>query len=654
MTFAEEAKTSETEVTVTPSVRAVVVDGDKEKFREDLWMLDDWAGGLTEFRLRHLFKSGWEFTLDGRVIVPEEDYKLGMSWVKSEVGFVRVGFSEYRKYFDGTGGFYRPFSTRSFELNRDLHLDIGSIYAEFGLTRPDWPKITLGYERKFKVGDKSMIEWGSVTQTLPPSTTRKIFPAVKEIDETVDIFKLDVEQTLSNLTLTQQSRYELYSNDTTRLDDAQRNLTTNASKDVTARENYSHDAFSNAFQIEQDIGEKVYWSVGYLFTAFRGDASIRLDTVPFNANNDKNWMSRTIRLDQDSHVVNTSAMFGPFNGLTIYGGLQGEKAEFEGYTDAVLTEILAGMTVSPEATIRSARDKEALEENFGLRYTKIPHTTLYAEIRLNQENIGVFEREIEDGSTEIDRLTDTDILRQRYTIGFNTSPWPRMHLAAHYRYSLYETNYDHLRDIEQGYSAFITAQEFTTHEFLAKLTVRPTTKLSLMLQYQLVATDFDTSHDESTSAAISAGSLQSGEYDAAIYSVSATYSPVARFYCTGQFSFSDTSTRAFDNGVPSITTYHGDVYSVLATLGYIASDKTDFNLQYWFSMSDNFTDNSAAGLPLGVDNQRHGLMVGCKHKFRENLIGSLRYGFFLYNESSIGHIDDYSAHIVVATMSLRF
>jgi len=38
----------------------------------------------------------------------------------------------------------------------------------------------------------------------------------------------------------------------------------------------------------------------------------------------------------------------------------------------------------------------------------------------------------------------------------------------------------------------------------------------------------------------------------------------------------------------------------MGTTGYALDDKTDLTLEYSYSRSDNFSDNSSAGLPLGL------------------------------------------------------
>ncbi len=89
---------------ISPAVTFVHVDGDEEKFREDQWLSDDWSGGVQQLQLIHGLDGDWTLDLQGRAVFDENDYRLRLELVQPELGFFRVGYREYRKYYDGTGG----------------------------------------------------------------------------------------------------------------------------------------------------------------------------------------------------------------------------------------------------------------------------------------------------------------------------------------------------------------------------------------------------------------------------------------------------------------------------------------------------------------------------------------------------------------------
>jgi len=632
---------------LAPVLEYRTVDGDEDKFREDWWMREGWAGGLERFSLEKKTRGDWLLEMGGRVIVPEEDYEFHLELGKEDVGFLRTRYREYRKYFDDTGGFFPSFSPTSFDLDRDLHLDIGNLILEAGMTRPDLPRVVVGYEHRFKEGEKSLLEWGGVTGG---AFTRHIFPSFKEMDEELDIVRVEVTHSVSKVNVYDRLHYEKFQSETRRFEETQ-DLGSRASEGVEVAESYEHDALVNTLHLESRLTDTVYVSLGWLLNDLEGEGTFDMMTVPFGPEPfDKNWQADSITLDQESHVLNFNAKAGPYRNVSIHGGIQADFTETEGETRAVLTETLPGVgPASPEARILSRSDQDGLEETLGLRYSGIPYTSLFADARWIQKGIDLFERETEDAAVAFERLTDTDVDRSRYTLGFSTSPIRRLTFSGRYRRANRENDYDHILDTEPGYSAFINAQELTTDEIEAKVTARVTSAVKASFQYQLVSTEIDTFFQTDPPAAV-----ESGDYTADVYALSVTATPLARLYLTGLFSYRNIESETFDNGVPAVGAYEADLFTFIGTAGWAFDQKTDLKLQYLYSRSDNFSGNPGEGLVLGSDGTRHGLSLDCSRRLTEKMKARLRYGFYRNDEDGGGGADDYETHIMAIGLEYNF
>jgi hypothetical protein len=92
----------------------------------------------------------------------------------------------------------------------------------------------------------------------------------------------------------------------------------------------------------------------------------------------------------------------------------------------------------------------------------------------------------------------------------------------------------------------------------------------------------------------------------------------------------------------------------MGATGYALDSKTDLTVEYSYSRADNSVNNSSAGLPLGLDFQRHALLAGISRKISKNVIARLRYGFYEYDEPSSGGINNYIAHLASASCTVRF
>ena len=640
-------------------VNYVSVKGDAQKFREDWSMKEGWSGGVEQFTLDQDLDEHTTLHIEGRGVVDENDYRLQVDISRFSVGFIRAGYTEHRTYYDDWGGFYRPFTTPAFRLGRDLHLDDGDIFVDLGLTLPDLPQLTVGYERQFRDGTKSLLEWGGVQQG---ATQRNIFPSFKDIDETTDILKVNLDHHIGIVDLANRFRFEHYNATDTTFDKGVTNLTTSANQDVTIHEESRYDLLSDVFHMDSRVNDKVYWSASYFYSRMDGDAGLQVDTTPFasvtpTVDSVKDWFTHSVNLNQDSHVVNGNVLIGPFKKLSFYGGVQAEKTRGDGDADAELLQLVGGSTNSPTALIHSDTDKESVEETLGARYAGIPYTTLYADGKWKEEQYSLSQSEADDNVTDVLRNTITDVFRQQYTVGFNSSPFRRVTWSAHYRRIMEVNSYNNTVDISPGYPGFITEQDFTTDEVVARLTVRPHAKLTVAFQYKLTATDIQTANKSiafSGTPLVLAGSVLSGNYDANTYTLNTTVTPISRLYVTGGISLQDTRTVAFANDVPSVLAYHGNVYTVFGAFGYALDAKTDAAVDYTFSRTDNFTDNSAAGLPLGLNNQRQAVTVSLTRRITKKFVARVRYGFYEYDESSNGGINNYHANLASASCTLAF
>lgn len=657
-------------LSISPTLRWTSVAGDEHRFREHYWTHDGFTGGLDSFELEQRFDRGRRVVARGRVLAPQEDYKLVLEVAQRDLGFVRAGFEQYRKYYDNSGGYYRPFDLPPLTLDRELHLDLGKAWIEAGLNTPGWPLITLGYEFQYKDGAKSTLQWGDVTN--PAGLSRKIAPAYKTIDEQVHILKLDLVQDFRGTLIEDSFRAEWYDLDNRRYNtDAQITTKPGPDKKVDVLERYDHFQAANMFRLERQVTDWLLASVGYLYTHLDGNAGWNLNTylTPFAAlppvtgfGFDKFWFSQSIVLEQQSHAFNANAQLGPWNGLSLHAGIQSEWMSQHGAGQVRLDEgdpnDPANFLLQP-ALLSSDLDRFTLDENLGLRYTRIPYTILFAEGRFQQESLGQFEEQF---GGRHDFLQDTDATGALYDgrAGFSISPWQKVALNSHYRYRVKETDFDHKDDMGrfggvafpmEGYPAFIRWRETSTDEVETKLVYRPVHWIKGTLSHRLRATDYRTRTDPVSGGVSPGGDLFAGNEDAHIYSLNLTVTPWRRFYVSTTFSYRDTRTATAQNGIPQVVSYEGDLYSVLTSAHYILSPVTDLEASYTFSRANYGQDHAEAGLPLGIDYDWHGLLAGLTRRFeRQHLTAKLQYGFFSYSESSSAHYNDYTAHAVFLTM----
>src|SRR5438477_4678879 len=316
-----ETAARETQFSITPVVQWISVSGNARKFREDWGMKEGFTAGYERFEMRQPVGKEAELRVEGRALFDQQDYRVALTLSQPDLGFVRAAYETYRKYFNDTGGYYAPANSPPLSLDRDLHVDLGRASFEAGLTLPNWPKLAAGYEYQFKEGNESTLNWG-------PVGARNIAPAYKQVEESVQIVKLDASHELGGLSIEDNFRgefYDLSTRQNTFMDSAGAPALVSFSQ---VDEDYKHFVGANALRLEKQIRDWLLVSGGYLYRKLDGDAALS-QPIP-SPLTPLATASPRIVLDQRTHIFNANAQLGPWAGLSLFGGVQIEWTRQKG------------------------------------------------------------------------------------------------------------------------------------------------------------------------------------------------------------------------------------------------------------------------------------------------------------------------------------
>jgi mono/diheme cytochrome c family protein len=646
----ESQATNRASVLVSPAFGYTTVHGDNHKFREHYWRPDGLDGGLENFELFYQSDKQTKTTVTGHA--SRDDYNVELNTTRNDLGFFHTGVQQYRKWFDDTGGYFPELFATPFSLNRDLHLDIGKAYADFGLTLPNWPRMVLGYEYDFKRGEEATTSWNST-----PGGAPNLGPGSKHLDESVHIVKFDLNAELSGIAIEDQFRGEFYTLNT---------QYTNANARGGSFENVSEGTHyfegANSLRLEKQATDWLFASGGYFFSKLNGDASFT-DAI-------SNFRGLTvataprITLERESHLLNLNGLFGPFDGLTISSGVQSEWTRQTGVGTGNLNQINSTdpLTTLPVlfTQLASDYDQNAWSETLALRYTKIPFTALFAEARAQQQTIGQSDSDIQPGFVYAENPIYANQLTD-FRFGFNTSPWRQVTWSAHYRRYEDDSWYEK-RTVQLpigGYPGFIKSRSLLTDEAETKLALHPTSWLKTTLTYRYQITDYNSVtppalNPNSLAILTPGGPLLAGRDRAHVYGIGATITPTHRLFIDTTFTYQPTSTTTAHNRNIFINDYKGDIYSVLSTLTYVLTTNSDIFTSYSFSKADYGQPLNTVALPLGIQYDQHALHVGLNQKFTTNLAGKLQYAFYHYEEPGTANVNNYDAHSIFATLTLKF
>jgi mono/diheme cytochrome c family protein len=640
-------------VSIEPVAGWMEVQGDNKKYHELEGMREGWSGGADHFFFSEQLAPDQTLTVEGRALLPQHDFKVTLSLDKKNFGFVRSGFEEWRRYYDDTGGSYPLFTPSSFSLDKDLHLDLGRAWIDFGLTLPDAPRLVLGYEYQFRQGDKSTLAWGTVNQGV----SKNIYPNAEHVDEHTHVFKADLTREWDGWYLEDRVRTEFYHLASQRDDVISYTPGSgpDAMQQVSQEVRYSQGA--NTFRVEKQIADWWLASLGSLLSVFDGTSSFKQTTTDGTGSPVLGgfWRTEGITLHRESYVFSGSSLFLPLKGLSISAAAQGEWTHQSGFGNVDLDVGLPAMpfyTAYP-GTVDANQDRSVASENLNVRYTRLPYTVLFAEGRLQQESIGQSAEAINGTADAFQERTDAINYLYDARAGFTCSPRPWIEWGGHYRFRDSITDYNHPVDTTPGYPAFISHRDITTEEIEGRLVLRPAFWLTARLTWQWFESDFSSTTDPVAGPVSPGGPVLDGSTDVNRAGLNLVLTPNQRFFFSGSFTYSHSRTTTAGDGNSAVAPYRGDIYTLGTGAGYALDARTRLDGTYAFSEA-GYGQNNTAGLPLGLDFTRHQLVVGLTRRFNERVSASLRYSFSQYLEPSSGGVNDFTAHGIFATLSYRW
>jgi hypothetical protein len=643
--------TNQLTFSATPIIGGISVYGNEHQFRAHHGQSQGLNGVLQELDYAERLDANTTLSLSGHAW--RDDYRVRAGLDRTELGFVHFGLEQYRKYYNDTGGYFPALSPTAPQLGRDLYLDIGKAWIDFGLALPDWPRLVLGYEYAYKRGEKSTLNWNATG----PSAPRNIGPASKRITEDAHIIKFSLDHEFHGVTIEERFRGEFFELQTRRTN---RNARLPMTESVS--ESYRHFQGVNTLRLEKQFASRWLGSAGYLYSKLNADAAFQND-MTFNALIFQPRVPQ-ITLERESHIVNLNSLLGPFAGFTLSGGVQSEWTRQHGFGAGELNRFNfpaapPGTLAVTNTTLISDHDEHSLTESLALRFNRIPFTTLFAEARLQQRAIGQSDSDLQPSG---DFMRDVDFSSRLTDLrgGFSTSPWHKISFSSHYRYYDHESRYRNQQPPQPigGYPGFITARDVATDEIVAKLTLHPASWFKTALSCQFSTTDYwtDTNPAFSTTppGSISpGGNILAGEQEARLYSLGLTLTPWQRLHLTASFSYQDSTTTTAHNNSPTVAPYRGDVYSTTLSGNYVLSESTDLFASHSFSSADYRQNNFASGLPVGIEYQQHTTQIGLARHLGPNATARLQYGFYHYDEPSSGGINNYEAHAIYGMITVR-
>jgi hypothetical protein len=649
--------------TIAASAGGALLDGDRPAFQQRFRHHKDGFGGLEDFAVTRTAGDSL-FRFEGRVLPGDDDYRLGLRWEKADAIYLAADFRQFRIFYDGSGGYFRPRDLSFVWFNEALALDRSFLSVELGSLQRDRPQWRLRYDRNTREGEKNSLRWADSNLAGQPFVPRAFVPSYLTVDEVRDIFTVEAENRTVLDAWKVGARYE-----TTRVANrhyARRRPMETTDRHLTTNEGLDTDLFATHGYYERTFTERLRASAGGLFTTIDTNiAGSKIYGPTLDASFDPTFARRQTgdvgyygvsggaRLKQ--YLGNLNFVYQPAPYWTIRPSARYEHLRQDSVAGEFDTNVGGGAALPYNVNQTATATRNAwneFTEEVEARYTRWADVNLAVRAVLNQGTGNLAEQSIlvANQATVIDRDSDYDRFGQRYTADATWYVRPGLTLAAQFNYRLKLADYRARRDNTapvggNRYPSFLVDQDVESRDVNVRLSWRPRPMLGFVTRY---------AHQRATTTSTfeQLPEIEHGRLTRSILTQTVTWNPTASLFFAGAVNLT------YDQlAVPShrlVFNSDNNYVSAALSAGYAAGKSTDLFLDLNHYRADNYTDNPAVTLPLNAGDSMQSAFLTLVHRRSEHLIYTLKCGYARNRDGTFAGLNDFNARIVYGKVQYKF
>ena len=655
----------------------VDVSGNSSEFQRRHQMNRSFSAGIEDLIIEQKIDKDTTFSVEGHGLYRGFDYELKLRAERAQVGHVEVGYETFRTWYNGGGGFYPGNNLWLSYYDTDMHVDRGEAWFEVVLELPDLPKLSFKYTHEFRKGDKDSLTWGDTSRTAG-QTARYIVPAFRQLNEINEIFEGELEYTLDKTKIESGLRYELGDEKSAhyiRRSPEQGRL---ADRFFSQHENLTFDLFNYHQSTETWFTDNLMFASGYSYTTM--NTHVGGDLIPGSAYNqpfDANmgfganvpvYFNQEGGSQWNQHVVNLNLMFVPQKDWTLTTAFRAEREGSDSRTsqlDATLATPSSSFGLTNE---RSASTWLKLAQQLEATYKGIRDWVFYFRANMEENSNQMNEnRQTNVGEPRanaiVNRDTNEEVWRQKYTLGANWYASRSVNTSVQYYHRIRENNYVNRDDSAPNggggdrYPAYIANQKFITDDMDCRLTWRLLNNLTAVTRYDFQLASIDTTFE-------TLDPIKNAESTSHMLGETLTWSPLTALSLQGGVNYvldntwtpanSTLATTTVANSVGSaVTTSQNNYWNANFAADYALTAKTDLTAGYYYYRADNYRPDVGTQ-PFDSGAEEHNASFGVVHRFADNIIWTLKYGYYVNRDALSGGYNDYTAHVVNTGVQIQF
>jgi hypothetical protein len=639
---------------------------------------NDFYGGFSDLHYGMQVDDKTSLEVEGRALPGLEDYEIDLLLSKEGLGYVNLGFSQFRTWYDASGGYSSVAGNRwVVPFNDERYIDRGELFLEAGLRMEDIPEITFRYTHSYRDGEKDSTAWGD----NPTAPRFKMTPALWYIDEQVDLFELDIAHSLSITDIEVGLVYQHVDLDNTRYTERGGTTPPGAATpgiiQTWLTEKSESDLFAGHVSTVTRFNDKAWLSWAAAYTTLDSDIDggsrswgaywpIPIPAAP--ARRDYAYDSMNGGSNVDQFITNLNFMWIPIEDLSVTPSF---RYEYESaYSVSRFRAFNSNQTWQGNQIISSDTDMDALNAALDVRYKGIENLVLYANADWGWEDESILRTDEVLPGEFLD--SDVNIDEQAYKLGMNWYPLNKLSFGVQGFYGLREQEFDHVAGSQNklvnsangganGFRPIMAEHNTETENVNLRMTWRPLGNVSMVTRYDYSKTEYENRGLLLSPPAQSppiTGTLfnliESGEVESHVVSETVTWNPTARMYVQGSVSWVSSETSTPTNALnPDMD---NDYVVCGLNGGYALDDRTDITAGYNFYTQRNY-GMAAASMGYGLETSEHVFSVGMNRMLTDNVLWTVSYGFITSDTKDTdqsGGFNDFDAHMVSTGLQVRF
>jgi hypothetical protein len=700
--LAQDANTSPFSITLAP-VQFADVKGNVGKFEALNWMPNGAVEGVSDISFVKDINKDISLSVEGSEYT-NDNGSGNLTLKDGDKAFLKIEYNAFRKYYDNTGGVYPymvpvdnttytvppsttkipysfpaadiPASEQGVKANSpDLQLDISYFKLEAGLGEINDPFLDVAYEHDSKNGDKSLLEWTPAYNNTYyalhslSSAQRQIGPSWEAVNDTVDTVTLTEKKDIAGITIKGEQKAEIdYNNNETYLQYLSPDTSATPENAMhTINESPDAKLFGSGVRAEKwMLNDNTYAALGYHYNHIDDtdlmqtqvqEPELESGIITLVPTSESGWnFSHAL---EDDHVLVGNLNTNLTPDLAFLADARYEHLGSEGSSNYYPSNT---STTVDTTDMENHEDQEG--EHIALRYSGIPHTSLYVESDFDQERNWIDENY---SATPIPATNPDYVLNridrtqdESWTVGGRVVPNRFFIFSTQVKQSGNNSVYDTVTftgpaAIAGNNAILLDALKEKGIEEDSTLTWKPFHWLQNSLKYQFSDNVYNPqeatlSYSSSSSVPVPVGGqypISENHMLTSQFTYDITVEPVDSILLMISYSHVENYVRtlqASEPGADYIPTFNSGDNSWLFSGSYMPMENLTWTSSACYTLSNNYVDFNS-GLPLGTNFKELNLTTGFDWTYHKWLKIGPKYEHASYRDNSLAGDGNYSANI---------